>query len=42
MSLYQDFADRTAQRIAEGVLRPGDKLLSAYDRDKGKNCTYHL
>ncbi|MBL8999492.1 MAG: winged helix-turn-helix transcriptional regulator, partial [Gemmatimonadetes bacterium] len=28
MSLYQDFADRTAQRIAEGVLRPGDKLLS--------------
>ncbi|MBN8440650.1 MAG: PLP-dependent aminotransferase family protein [Thauera sp.] len=28
MSLYQDFADRTAKLIADGVLRPGDKLLS--------------
>lgn len=28
MSLYQDLADRTAKLIAEGVLRPGDKLLS--------------
>ncbi|MER2552336.1 MAG: PLP-dependent aminotransferase family protein [Thauera sp.] len=28
MGLYHDFADRTAQLIAEGVLRPGEKLLS--------------
>ena len=28
MSLYQDFADRTARLIAEGVLRPGEKLPS--------------
>ena len=28
MSLYQDFADRTAKLIADGVLRPGDRLLS--------------
>ena len=28
MGLYHDFADRTAKLIAEGVLRPGEKLLS--------------
>ncbi|HAF55106.1 MAG TPA: GntR family transcriptional regulator, partial [Thauera sp.] len=28
MTLYQDFADRTAKLIADGVLRAGDKLLS--------------
>ena len=28
MGLYHDYADRTAKLIAEGVLRPGEKLLS--------------
>lgn len=28
MSLYQDLADRTARLIADGVLRPGDRLPS--------------
>lgn len=28
MSLYQEFADRTAKLIADGVLRPGDRLPS--------------
>jgi DNA-binding transcriptional MocR family regulator len=28
MPLYQDLADRTAKLIAEGVLRPGDRLPS--------------
>lgn len=28
MTLYQDLADRTAQLIADGVLRPGDRLPS--------------
>lgn len=28
MTLYQDLAERTARQIAEGVLRPGDRLAS--------------
>jgi len=34
MTLYHDFADRTARLIAEGVLRPGERLLSVRQASK--------
>ena len=49
MSLYQDFAERTAKLIADGVLRPGDKLLSVRQACKAHGISpitvtqaYHL